>query len=148
MNLGRRLRIGLSLLAALMGLSIATASSPTARAQLRESFTRLPDEYTELYFAASPSLIRRNGHPIVQVPVGVLHHGKSAGTYRVTVVLTNSPTETTATTTTLWAEPDQAAQQVFDLTPKINKSGSCLVEVTLAGHSQSLHYRLKPQAAK
>jgi len=146
-TLTRRTLVGCSsvLATALVAAGVLTAASPVARTALRNSFTRLPDEYTELYFAGTPSTTRRNGRRIVQVPIALLHHGTSARTYAVKVSVVDTPM---VTETDVRAEPGRVTPRSFSLPANGAKPAGHLVEVTIAGSKLSLHYRLKPPDSK
>jgi hypothetical protein len=131
--------------AVLLAAGVATAVSSTVRTEVRESFTRLPDEYTELYFAGTPALTTRDGRPVVRVPVALVHHGRSTQLCRVKVAVADPPVAAEAG---LWAQPGRVAEQTFTLTPNGRKPSDYLIEVTFINHTQSLHYRLAAQATK
>jgi len=110
---------------------------PAVRLVLRQSFTRLPTPYTELYFTANPAA---DGTTAV-VPLTVVEHGPDAATLRLRVWLATSADPNGAgTTVTLRSAPGHPAETVVRL--PLPSSGGAVVEVALLGTSQGLHYRL------
>lgn len=108
---------------------------PAARRELRESFTRLPSSYTELYFTSAPVI----EHTQVLVPVTVVGHGDSKQSYRLHVWLESDGRTTASTTTTLTGPLNTRASMIAHL-PR--GRGSLVVHVALLGRSQELHFRL------
>ncbi|GLW33446.1 hypothetical protein [Actinoplanes regularis] len=128
--------------ALLLALVAAAAVSPAVRAELRASFTRLPSEYTELYFTRTPSIGGTARAPVVTVPVSLMRHGAADITFTVRVVVTarNKGTAQPAVEKTVDASPGTAASVSFDV--KVARDTAYVVDVTLPGHSQTLHYLL------
>jgi hypothetical protein len=117
---------------------------PGVRFELRRSFTRLPNEYTELYFPKQPTATGST----VAVPVAVVHHGAAPRTYEIEVVLTpGKGIQAVTASKSVRAAPDEVTDTVLQLArPK--KATTFLVTVTLADLPQSLHYRLSVKDAK
>ena len=140
----RRHRVGVPTAVVLLILVVGAVSVlviPAARRELRESFTRVPSSYTELYFTSPPVVERAQ----VLVPVSVVVHGDgdrdgSKRTYRLRVWLESPGGGTTAsTTTTLTERPDGPTSTTVRLPLR---PGDLVVHVALLDHSQTLHFRL------
>jgi hypothetical protein len=117
---------------------IVVATVPAARRQLRESFTRLPTEYTELYFTAEPSVSGAR----ITVPVGLLHHGANSGSYVVRAQVSTADGQAgPAAEKDLTAQPEIAGTVVLTVASP-GESTAYVVNVTLPGHTQTLQYRL------
>lgn len=122
---------------------IAAAVSPGLRTTLRESFTRMPSEYTELYFTAEPSLSGTGTAARITVPVGLLHHGAKTGTYVVRAQVSIADGKTgPAAEKDLTAVPETPDTAVLTVSVP-GKATSYDLTVTLPGHSQTLQYRLE-----
>ena len=143
----RRLKWFASAALALIAL-VAVAFSPAARAQLRESFTRLPSEYTELYFSSDPALTGTGASASVRVPVTLVHHGAATQSFTVRVTIT-AMSRGAATTgeTLLPGIPGAAASAVLTIRVP-DPAAAYVVDVTLPGHSQALHFRLDTKDAE
>lgn len=116
--------------------------TPAARREVRESFTRVPSSYTELYFTSAPSVEQAQ----VRVPISVVGHGDSERSYRLHVWLESSDGRTTASTaTTLAGRIDVPASTVVHLPLR---RGAESVHVKLLDHPQTLHLRLGTPGSK
>ncbi|GAA2638021.1 hypothetical protein [Paractinoplanes durhamensis] len=133
MTLRRRLML------AVLPVMAVLALLPGVRLELRRSFTRLPTEYTELYFPRSPTVT----NAVIQVPVSLVHHGAAPYTYAVKIAVAAVPgtAEPVTASTAVRARPDEVAGTTFEFAPPAAATG-LLITVTLADHPQSLHYRL------
>jgi hypothetical protein len=132
-----------SVLAGLAAVGMAVGALwfvPAVRQMLRESFTRLPTTYTELYFSQAPTA----GHGKVAVPVSLVEHGDHAVPLRLQVWLTApSGTVTAKATVTLAPSLDAPAGTVVHLPlHALPPHSHVVVHVALLGHTQALHYRL------
>jgi hypothetical protein len=130
----------------LIALSAATLS-PYVRTQLRESFTRLPSEYTELYFSTDPALTGTGASSSVRVPVSLVHHGAAAKSFIVRATITANTGGAAATgETILSGVPGEVASAVLVVrVPR--RAAAYVVGVTLPGYAQALHFRLDPKDA-
>jgi hypothetical protein len=123
---------------ALMAVTAAALLVPAVRAQVRESFTRMPDPYQELYFPRMPSV--DNG--VAVVPVSLRDHSQTVRTYRIRAWLRSADgTNGVPQTTTLIPRPDASAVLRLRL-----RSGPATVWVQLLGPSQTLHFQLPGQS--
>jgi hypothetical protein len=117
---------------------------PGVRFELRRSFTRLPSEYTELYFPGQPAATGST----VSVPVALVHHGAAPRTYEVEIVLTpGEGLQAVTASKSVRADPEEVTSTTFQLA-RPTKATTLLVSVTLADLPQSLHYRLSVKDAK
>ncbi|MEU0407439.1 hypothetical protein ABZ307_06350 [Streptomyces griseorubiginosus] len=130
------------LLVILVVCAVTVWVTPAVRRELRESFTRLPSSYTELYFPSAPSVEQAQ----VLVPISVVGHGDSERTYRLRVWLESSDGRTTASTaTTLAGRLDAPVSTVVHLPlPR----GAVTVHVRLLDHSETLHFRLSTSSSR
>jgi hypothetical protein len=125
-------------------LAVVAVNVSAVRRELLGSFTRLPDEYTELYFTQVPT---ESDGTTVAVPISLVHHGARQRSYQVRVQLLDSAGR--ALVTRRWApdaEPDMPVRTVLHLVSGnvsgIGAAATDLVQVTLADAAPSLHYRL------
>jgi hypothetical protein len=103
---------------------------------MRQSFTRMPTTYTELYFTRTPTT--RRGE--VAVPVSLVRHGSGEVPYRLRVSLVAADGRVTTTTiVTVAAKPGAQAGTVVRLPVRRH---AVIVNVALLGHTQAVHYRL------
>jgi hypothetical protein len=122
---------------------IAAMVSPGIRTVLRESFTRMPAEYTELYFSGEPRLSGTGAKARIAVPVGLLHHGAAGATFVIRAQVSTPDGATgPATETSLATEPERPGSAVLTVTVPATATAYD-VNVTLPGHPQTLHYQLK-----
>ncbi|BCY15478.1 hypothetical protein [Actinoplanes sp. L3-i22] len=122
---------------------IAALVSPGVRTVLRESFTRMPAEYTELYFSATPSLSGTGAKARIAVPVGLLHHGAAGATFVVRAQVSIADGKAgPAAEASVTAAPESPEATVLTVTVPAAATAYD-VNVTLPGHAQTLHYQLK-----
>jgi hypothetical protein len=142
----RRKRLAAGALAVIALL--AAGFSPAARTGLRESFTRMPSEYTELYFGSTePTLTGAGAAASVLVPVSLLHHGAAPQSFTVRAAITAVGGGAAATGATVLAGvPGRVASAVLTLRVP-GRATAYVVDVTLPGHPQALHFRLDTAAA-
>jgi len=140
----RRVGLVITTVAVAVLVTIALAV-PRVRLELRRSYTRLPAEYTELYFGKDPSLERTPSGYLAIVPVSVVRHGTGATRYALDLSLSTGDGQVVdSSTVTVDAEPEVPVATVVRLGPVPSRfaSGATVVQVSLAGHPQTLHYRL------
>ncbi|MFJ8463593.1 hypothetical protein [Streptomyces swartbergensis] len=120
---------------------VVAVSVPVVRQELRQSFSPVPSQYTELYFTRPPAIERTTA----VVPVSVVGHGAEERTYRLRVWL-ESPAGRVleSTTTTLTSRPDEPEPTVVRLPLR---QDPVVVHVALLGHDPSLHFRLGADSA-
>ena len=132
----RRALLPVGAVALLLVLALGAWSVPSVRTVLRQSFTRIPTPYTELYFT-SPPVIDGNA---VTVPVTVTDHGTGTAVYQVRVELeTDRGKVLRSATAPLKPRDGVAVPIVLHLS---SAGGMTVVKVTLPGHAESLHYRI------
>ncbi|WP_175647703.1 hypothetical protein [Streptomyces cyaneochromogenes] len=125
-----------ALLVAVVVVVVVAASTPAIRKELRQSFSPVPSQYTELYFTHSPTIARNTAI----IPISVVDHGAAEGKHRLRVWLEASDGRTTASTTTTFARRPDALTETVARLPL--QEGSVVVHVTLLGRDESLHFRL------
>ena len=131
-----RLRAFIALLVAGAVAVVVLVSNPAVRQELRQSFSPVPSQYTELYFTRSPVIAGKTAI----VPVSVVDHGGVERTHRLRVWLESPAGRITAsTTTTLTPRADEPASTVARL-PLHGDSG--VVHVSLPDLDQTLHFRV------
>ena len=113
---------------------------PAMRTLLRQSFTRMPDHYTELYFFSPPSV--ESG--IVTVPIALVEHGDDSALRLRILVRDGSGRATAQTTTAVQPRPDVPVTLLVHL-PNAPDQGQ--VQVELLDHPQTLLYRIGSRAA-
>ena len=136
----RPLLIGLAA-ALVIGLAAWAAwEIPTTRALVRQSFTRLPDRYIELYFSSPPSV--HSG--TVTVPITLIDHGDDS-VLQLGILARDTSGRVTAQTTKA-VQPRRDAPVTFSVDlPGAPDQGQ--VQVDLLDHPQTLHYRIGNAAA-
>ncbi|MCH5673550.1 hypothetical protein [Streptomyces gilvus] len=121
-----------------LALAVAAWATPPVRKELAASFTRLPSEYTELYFTRAPVAARGT----VVVPLSVVEHGPHPSPYRLRVQLVTAAGRTTATTTlTLTPRHTDVPQNTTVRLPYVRRAA--VVRVALLDRGQTLHYDLR-----
>lgn len=127
----RRFVIGAAGLAALGAL----LALPPVRAQLRDSFTRLPQPYTALYFTSPPQV----DGTVLTVPVSVhaVETGRDTYSVRVWTVDAKGVVDDSRTADLKW--DGQALSTVVSM--PVNPQAD-YVWVSLTGSSQVLHYKI------
>jgi hypothetical protein len=131
----------LGVAAVLLGTVLVT--STPVRSLLRESFTRLPDHYTELYFTQAPSVRATDNGPIVHAAVTIVWQAppdEADARYTVRATLPMS-----AATTTVTVAPGKPQSVVFEL-PLRQGAAAVDVDVNLVGRTENVHYRILGQA--
>jgi hypothetical protein len=132
----RRLLLAVGALAVILALAMGAWSVPSVRTVLLQSFTRIPAPYTELYFTSTPTI----DGTTVTVPVTVEDHGTGAAHYQVRVELRTDQGKLVGTATAQLTPKDGTAVPV--VLHLRSSAAAALLQVTLPGHPQSLHYRI------
>ncbi|MGI5376053.1 hypothetical protein ACQEV2_17725 [Streptomyces sp. CA-251387] len=132
----RRRRYAVVVLLILIVGVVGVLVTPAARRELRESFTRVPSSYTELYFTSAPVVDNAQ----VLIPVSVVGHGDGKQRYRLRVWLESSGGRTTASTTTTLPEGANGRTSTIVRLPL--RQGAQDLHVALLDHPQTLHFRL------
>ncbi|MFI9270104.1 hypothetical protein ACIGXM_05240 [Kitasatospora sp. NPDC052896] len=139
---GRR-RAVLAAVAVLVAATVGPVlwAQPAVRLALRQSFTRIPADYTELYFTQSPTT---SGGDAV-VPISLVQHGTPGQSLQLRVSLTRPDgTVTASSTVTLVPKPDAAVGTTVRLPLP---EPDAVVQVALLGTAQTLRYRFpQPKA--
>ena len=131
----RALLIGLAS-ALVIGLAAWAAwEIPATRTLLRQSFTRLPDRYIELYFSNPPSV--HSG--TVTVPITLIDHGDDSILQLRILARDNSGGVTAQTTKAIQPHKDAPVTFSVDLPGAPDQEQ---VQVDLLDHPQTLHYRI------
>ena len=118
-----------------------TAWVPAARQVVLGSFTRLPETYTELYFAADPVL--RAG--AVSARVTVVRHGTVTGEVRLQAGLAVTGGSADAGTGQVVAVPAPAEQpSTVELTLPVPAGPGPLLLSVSAPDGSGIHFRLTP----
>jgi hypothetical protein len=114
---------------------VALLALPPVRAELRDSFTRLPQPYTALYFTSPP----RVDGTVLTVPVSVhaVNTGTTAYTVRVWTVDTLGQVDDSQTADLAW--DGQALSAVISM--PVNPQAD-FVWVSLGGSTETLHYKI------
>jgi hypothetical protein len=139
----------LLVLSAVIAVVVLAAWVPAVRLELRRSFTRLPTEYTELYFSGVPAIRPYGVRSAAVVAVTLVDHGAAERDFEVRFTLSGPGGAVVSTSTaTLRARPNQPAPVLRRLKiPQRTPIGPYLVQVTLTGRPQTLHYRIDTKEA-
>ena len=140
----RRFRARLVIIAVSVIVVAVASWAPAARMELRQSFTRLPAEYAELYFTRAPAIRPYGARPAAVVPVTLVDHGAAARDYEVRFTLTDARGTVLGTSTaTLRTRPEVPATALGRIRITApGPRGQYLVGVALTGRPQTLHYRI------
>jgi hypothetical protein len=127
----RRLKIAAAGVAA-VGILLAL---PPVRTQLRDSFTRLPQPYTALYFTAPPQV----DGTVLTVPVSVHAVDTGAATFsvRVWTVDSKGQVENSKTADLKWDGQALSAVVSMPVNPQ-----AAYVWAALSGSNETLHYKI------
>ena len=119
---------GIVVLAALLAL-------PPVQAQLRDSFTRLPQPYTALYFTSPPQV----DGTVLTVPVSVHAVDTRTDTFSVRVWTVDAAGKVDDSRTADLAWDGQAMSAVVSM--PVNPAAD-YVWVSLGGSDETLHYKI------
>ena len=138
----RRSRSRRRVLAAVaVGLSVLTlvlvGLTPAVRTVLRQSFTRQPASYTELYFSGTPAV----SGILLTVPVTVANHATGAKSFVLKVWMTDAVGRTDTTTSITVTPQHGEATTVVKVSVQL-PDGAQVLWIGLAGQAQTLHYRI------
>jgi len=131
----RRYPIRLGVAVGLLALALVLWSTGPVQAVIRQSFTRIPTSYTELYFTSTPQL---NGLDLT-VPITVDAHYINVDSFTVKVWLTNAAGKTDYSTTLQLKAVHGIARTVQNVQLPVNAE---ILWVNLSGQSRTLHYRV------
>ena len=140
---GKRARVCLisSVSSVMIGLAAWAVWEIPAGTLLRQSFTRLPDRYTELYFFSPPSV----NSGIVTVPIALIDHGDDS-VLQLRILVRDTSGRATAQTTTSVQPRRDVPVTFFVLLPETQDQSQ--VQVDLLNHPQTLHYRIGSPTAR
>lgn len=113
----------------------ALLALPPVRAQLRDSFTKLPKPYTALYFTSPPQV----DGTVLTVPVSVHAVDTGTDTYSVRVWTVDAKGKVDDSRTADLAWDGQAMSAVVSM--PVNPAAD-IVWVSLGGSDQTLHYKI------
>jgi hypothetical protein len=127
----RRLAVGAACVAAVCAL----LALPLVRAEVRNSFTRLPQPYTALYFATPPQV----DGTVLTLPISVhaVHTGTDAYSVRVWTVDAGGRVYDSRTAGLKWDGQAMSVVVSMPVNPKAD-----YVWVSLGGSDQTLHYKI------
>ncbi|MFF7634655.1 hypothetical protein ACFZB9_16075 [Kitasatospora sp. NPDC008050] len=137
----RRTTVAAAAVLAVLVAGLLVWTQPAVRLALRQTFTRIPADYDELYFTQSPTTA--GGQAVI--PLSVVQHGTPTATLQLRVSLTTPGGAVTGSSTvTLVPKPDTAVGTTVRL-PLTEPDAQ--VQVALLGHDQALHYRFQATAS-
>lgn len=120
---------------------VLMAMLPPVRTVLRQSFTRQPAAYTEMYFSGKPVV----SGILLTIPVTVVDHGTGAKSFVLKVWTTDGGGKA-GTPTSITVTPQHgSATTVVKLSIQLPAYAQVLW-VNLAGREQTLHYRIAGEA--
>ncbi|WP_037575686.1 hypothetical protein [Phaeacidiphilus oryzae] len=133
-RVGARVSAGVAGLAVLLAAGVLLWTLQPVRTVMLQSFTRIPQSFTELYFTTSPVF---DGDTVI-VPVSLNAHGTGVRTYRLRVTLDSDGGKALAATTLVLHPRDGVATRSVT---RLRSAGSVAdVRVALLGHPQRLRY--------
>lgn len=135
----RRYATGIVAGAVALVLGFLLWSIPSVQAVARQSFTRIPTAYTELYFTTTPSL---DGLALA-VPITVDAHSINVSSFTVKVWLENAAGKTDYSTTVHLTPKHGIARTVLKLQLPVD---AAVLWVNLNGQDRTLHYRVAGSA--
>ena len=132
---GRRIAPGVGALAVVLLIVLAVGSLPSARAVLRQSFTRMPTPYTELYLTGDPVV---DGF-VLRIPVAINAHVTTKTSYSLKAWLVDGAGAAGPATTSRVTSSGGVTTAVLQaqMTP-----GAEVVWIDLVGQGQQLHFRI------
>jgi len=135
----RRYSTGIIAGAVALVLGFLLWSIPSVQAVARQSFTRIPTAYTELYFTTTPSL---DGLALA-VPITVDAHNINVSSFTVKVWLENAAGKTDYSTTVHLTPKHGIARTVINVQLPVD---AAVLWVNLNGQDRTLHYRVAGSA--
>lgn len=108
---------------------------------LRQSFTRLPTAYTEMYLSGTPTV----SGITLSVPVTVVNHSTTQDAFTLKVWTVNGAGKTDMTTSIKVAPKHGEATVVVKVAVQM-PSDAQVLWINLAGQPQTLHYRIAGEA--
>jgi hypothetical protein len=131
----RRIAPGVAVLAVVLLIALGVGSLPSVRGVLRQSFTRMPTPYTELYFTGDPVV---DGF-VLRVPVAINAHVTTKTSYSLRAWLVDGTGAAGPATTSRVTSSGGVTRTVVQaqITP-----GAEVVWIDLVGQGQQLHFRI------
>jgi hypothetical protein len=122
-------------LAAVLVIAFGIGTLPPVRAVLRQSFTRIPTPYAELYFTGTPVIDGLN----LRVPVAIDAHVTAKTSYSLNAWLVDAAGKAGPVSSSRITSSGGITSTVLDpqLTP-----GAEVVWIDLVGQGQTLHFRI------
>jgi len=108
---------------------------------LRQSFTKLPTPYTEMYFSGTPTV----SGITLSVPVTVVNHATSQDSFTLEVWTTDAAGKAD-TTTPIKVTPKHGEATVVVKVAVQMPADAQVLWINLAGQPQTLHYRIAGEA--
>ncbi len=120
---------------------VLVGSIPAVRTVLRQSFTRQPTPYTELYFSGTPKV----DGILLTVPVTVVNHATGMKSFVLRVWMTDAAGRTDTTSSVTVTPRTGQATTVVQVSLQL-PDGAQVLWVNLAGQAQTLHDRIAGEA--
>lgn len=134
-NREKRYGAKIAAVAAVLALGLVLWSTGPVQAVIKQSFTRVPAAYTELYFTTTPGL---DGLDLT-VPLTVDAHNINVDSFTLKVWLTNAAGKTDYSTTVKLKPVHGIARTVLNVQLPVDAE---ILWVNLSGQSRTLHYRV------
>lgn len=139
---GRRRAVLVGAVAAVVVLALAWAGSlSSVQTILRQSFTRQPTAYTEMYLSGTPAV----SGITLSVPVTVVNHATTQDSFTLKVWTVNGAGKTETTTSIKVTPKHGEATVVVKVAVQISSDAQVLW-INLVGEPQTLHYRIAGEA--
>jgi hypothetical protein len=137
---GRRVRLRVvavtGVVAAGLALLAFVVTLAPVRTVLRQSFTRIPSPYTEMYFSGAPTV---SGIDLI-APVTVINHATRSDSFELRIWVVDAAGATDASTSMTVTPKHGEAKTVVEVSVQLPANGQVLW-VALVGQTQTLHYR-------
>ncbi|MBR7825380.1 hypothetical protein KDK95_03600 [Actinospica sp. MGRD01-02] len=139
---GRRRAVSIGAVAGVVVLVLVWVSSlSSVQTILRQSFSRLPTAYTEMYLSGTPTV----SGITLSVPVTVVNHATTQDSFTLKVWTVNGVGKTDTTTSIKVTPKHGEATVVVKVAVQISSDAQVLW-INLVGQPQTLHYRIAGEA--
>jgi hypothetical protein len=144
---GRRLLVPLGALVGVLCALTVALLVPGTRTVLRDSFTELPTQYTELYLQTDPSLVASQGGETVSAHATIVRHG-TGGPVTEHVLSALAVDGAAPTRTVDVVVPIERPTTVDVSLPMPAHATTATLNVVLVGSQDSLRYRISSTPGK
>jgi hypothetical protein len=145
-----RVVLAIAIVVAIAGaVVVGTGSSETVATLARQSFTRLPAEYDELYFERPPTVAPGATTASIEAVIGVVHHGNARKSFGLRVELRDSSSSVMhSTDERIVLDPEQSAAVKVRLPVTDDVPDGAFVTVLSVSDGNTLLFRLPTASAE